>query len=97
MRILLIRGVKKDVENLSSKLTAIKAVLEDAENKQVNNPQLKDWLGKLKEAAFDAEDVLETFAAEAYHWKKQRHSAVRKASSNMILHIRSRIFQKDLI
>jgi hypothetical protein len=51
-------GVKEDVKNLSSMLSTIKAVLEDAENKQVNNPQLKDWLGKLKEAAFDAEDIL---------------------------------------
>ncbi|XP_059431121.1 putative disease resistance protein RGA4 [Corylus avellana] len=73
-----VRGVKKEVENLSSKLTAIKAVLVDAENKQENNQQLKDWLGKLKKAAFDAEDILETFAAEAYHWKK-RQTAVRNS------------------
>ncbi|KAE8037273.1 hypothetical protein FH972_009874 [Carpinus fangiana] len=72
-----IRGVKKDVENLSSTLTAIKGVLVDADNKQENNQQLKDWLGKLKEAAFDAEDILETFAAEAYHWKR-RQTAVKE-------------------
>jgi uncharacterized phage infection (PIP) family protein YhgE len=72
-----IRGVKKDVERLSSNLTSIKGGLEDAENKQVTNPQLKDWLGKLKEAALDAEDILETFAAEAYHHRKKRQSAVR--------------------
>jgi len=36
-----IRGVKEDVKNLSSTLSTIKAVLEDAENKQVNDPQLK--------------------------------------------------------
>jgi hypothetical protein len=71
-----IHGVKKDVERLSSNLTSIKARLEDAEKKQVNNQQLKDWLGKIKEAALDAEDILETFAAEAYHWNKQQ-SAVR--------------------
>ncbi|KAE8037269.1 hypothetical protein FH972_009870 [Carpinus fangiana] len=64
-------GVKEDVKNLARKLTAIKAVLVDAEKKQVNNQQLKDWLGKLKEADFDAEDLLETFAAEAYQWKKR--------------------------
>jgi DNA invertase Pin-like site-specific DNA recombinase len=42
-RILLpvIRGVKEDVKNLSSTLSTIKAVLEDAENKQGNDPQLK--------------------------------------------------------
>jgi hypothetical protein len=36
-----IRGVKEDVKNLSSTLSTIKAVLEDAENKQGNDPQLK--------------------------------------------------------
>jgi len=76
-----IRGVKKDVERLSSNLTSIRGVLEDAENKQVTNPQLKVWLGKLKEAALDAEDILETFAAEAYHHRKKRQSAVRRSSS----------------
>jgi hypothetical protein len=69
-------GVKEDVKNLARKLTAIKAVLVDAEKKQVNNQQLKDWLGKLKEADFDAEDLLETFAAEAYQWQK-RQTTVR--------------------
>ena len=71
-----ISGVNKEVHNLSKKLTDIKDVLVDAENKQVNNPQLKKWLEKVKETAFDAEDELETFAAEASLWKK-RHSAVR--------------------
>ncbi|KAE8037274.1 hypothetical protein FH972_009875 [Carpinus fangiana] len=71
------RGVKEDVKNLSRKLSSIKAVLVDAENKQVNNPQLKEWLEKVKEKAFDAEDELETFAAEASLWKK-RHSALLK-------------------
>jgi hypothetical protein len=74
------RGVMEDVKNLSRTLSAIKAVLEDAENKQVTNPQLKDWLGKLNEAALDAMDILETSAAEAHQWKK-RQRAVRKASS----------------
>jgi hypothetical protein len=59
------------VKSLSNKLSSIKAGLVDAENEQVNNQQQKDWLGKLKEAAFDVEDVVETFAAEAYTWKQR--------------------------
>jgi hypothetical protein len=33
--------MNEDVKNLSSTLSIIKAVLEDAENKQRNDPQLK--------------------------------------------------------
>jgi hypothetical protein len=36
-----IYGMNEDVKNLSSTLSIIKAVLEDAENKQRNDPQLK--------------------------------------------------------
>jgi hypothetical protein len=59
------------VKSLSNKLSSIKVGLVDAENEQVNNQQQKDWLGKLKEVAFDVEDVVETFAAEAYTWKQR--------------------------
>ncbi|KAB1213552.1 putative disease resistance protein RGA1 [Morella rubra] len=68
----LLHGVKEDVEKLASNLTAIKGALQDAEKKQLNQPQLKDWLRKLQEAAFDAEDVLDTFATEATAWKERK-------------------------
>uniref|UniRef100_A0A7N2R3B9 Uncharacterized protein n=1 Tax=Quercus lobata TaxID=97700 RepID=A0A7N2R3B9_QUELO len=68
----MVHGVKEDEKNLESKLTSIQGVVEDAENKQVNDPHLKDWLRKLQEAASDAEDILDTFATEAYRWKQKR-------------------------
>jgi hypothetical protein len=87
-----VRGVRKDVKNLSSKLSVTKAVLADAENMQVNNPQLNDWLEKLKQVAFDAEDVLETFVAEAYH-RKKRKSAVCNSSKYDTAHKIKNIFK----
>ncbi|KAL9423101.1 hypothetical protein AB3S75_035235 [Citrus x aurantiifolia] len=65
-------GVKSEVEKLLSKLTSIKAVLEDAEERQLNEPQLKDWLGKLRNAAYDAEDILETFATQVAVYKRKQ-------------------------
>ena len=67
-----VHGVEEEIKNLESKLTSIQGVVEDAENKQVNDPHLKDWLRKLQEAASDAEDILDTFATEAYLWKQKR-------------------------
>ncbi|XVE62412.1 hypothetical protein DITRI_Ditri06bG0116200 [Diplodiscus trichospermus] len=74
-----IQGVKKEVEKLSSNLITIQAVLKDAEQKQLDPPcdeSLRIWLSKLKDAACDAEDILDTFATETFLWKRKQQ--VRK-------------------
>lgn len=68
----LVLNVKKDVEKLSSNLTSIEAVLKDAEEKQLQDAQLRDWLGKLRNAAYDAQDILETFKTEVALRKRKR-------------------------
>ena len=54
-------GVQSDFQRLNDKLTTVKDVLLDAEEKQANNNQLRNWLQKLKDACYDAEDVLDEF------------------------------------
>ncbi|KAJ6925044.1 hypothetical protein NC652_018095 [Populus alba x Populus x berolinensis] len=58
-------GVKDQLSKLKSTVTRIKGVLQDAEE-QVQKPpaQLEDWLGKLQEAVYDAEDLLDDFSTE---------------------------------
>ncbi|KAI4348144.1 hypothetical protein L6164_008904 [Bauhinia variegata] len=51
--------VDKEIEKLSNTLTTIKAVLEDAEQKQITNQSLKVWLQKLKDAACVLDDILD--------------------------------------
>ncbi|KAJ9707862.1 hypothetical protein PVL29_000101 [Vitis rotundifolia] len=53
--------VYSELENLKATLSTVRAVLLDAEEQQVNNHQLTDWLGKLKDCFYDAEDVLDEF------------------------------------
>ncbi|XP_031249203.1 putative disease resistance protein RGA4 [Pistacia vera] len=57
-------GVQKDAQELVDTLTTIKAVLLDAEDKQIHNEKLKVWLGKLKNICYDAEDVLDEIEVE---------------------------------
>ncbi|KAF9681321.1 hypothetical protein SADUNF_Sadunf06G0213900 [Salix dunnii] len=58
-------GVKYQLRKLTSIVTRIKGVLHDAEEKVQNPPaQLEDWLGKLQEAVYDAEDLLDDFSTE---------------------------------
>ncbi|KAF2307981.1 hypothetical protein GH714_034050 [Hevea brasiliensis] len=45
-------------------LMTVKAVLLDAEEKQVSNNDVRVWLIKLKDVLYDAEDVLDEFECE---------------------------------
>ncbi|XVF78409.1 hypothetical protein PTKIN_Ptkin14bG0130000 [Pterospermum kingtungense] len=55
----LVTGVDEEVNNLTSQLHAIKAVLEDAEKRQVNESAVKYWLAQLKDVSYDIDDVLD--------------------------------------
>ncbi|ESR34614.1 hypothetical protein CICLE_v10006631mg [Citrus x clementina] len=57
-------GLKNDLEKLKKTLTIVKSVVLDAEEKQVHSHQLRDGLEKLKDACYDAEDVLDEFEVE---------------------------------
>uniref|UniRef100_A0A2C9V7A8 Uncharacterized protein n=1 Tax=Manihot esculenta TaxID=3983 RepID=A0A2C9V7A8_MANES len=57
-------GLKGELRKLEDSLLTVKAVLMDAEEKQVNDHQLRLWLAKLKDALYDAEDVLDEFECE---------------------------------
>ncbi|CAJ1930960.1 unnamed protein product [Sphenostylis stenocarpa] len=52
-------GVRQETQKLSSNLTAIRAVLKDAEKKQIKSHAVKDWLQKLTDAAYVLDDILD--------------------------------------
>ncbi|XP_031261330.1 putative disease resistance RPP13-like protein 1 [Pistacia vera] len=60
-------GVQKDAQKLVGTLTTIKAILLDAEDKQIHNQKVKVWLAKLKGICYDAEDVLDETEVEGLH------------------------------
>ncbi|GLT70838.1 hypothetical protein SLA2020_428940 [Shorea laevis] len=55
----LLRGVKEDLRNLKINLTSIRALLKDAEEKQISDQPIKLWLDRLKEESLDMEDALD--------------------------------------
>ncbi|KAK4427327.1 putative disease resistance protein RGA3 [Sesamum alatum] len=61
----LVRGVKKEVDYLSSKLNTIRNVLEDAERRRYKDKTIQNWLNKLEDVSYDIDDVLDewNFAA----------------------------------
>lgn len=65
----LIRGVKEEMGRLESVMSAIKAVLLDAEEKRIDNHQVRDWLQKLEDAVYDADESVDEFHTEAL-WRR---------------------------
>ena len=57
-------GVKDEFQKLKNTVSTIQAVLQDAEEQQDKNHQDRDWLMKLRDAIYDADDLLSDFSTE---------------------------------
>uniref|UniRef100_A0A6N2NFD9 NB-ARC domain-containing protein n=1 Tax=Salix viminalis TaxID=40686 RepID=A0A6N2NFD9_SALVM len=60
-------GIKDQLLKLNDTVAGIKAVIQDAEErvqKQNQNHQIEAWLKKLREAVYDAEDLLDDFSTQ---------------------------------
>ncbi|XP_022743838.1 putative disease resistance protein RGA3 [Durio zibethinus] len=73
---------RSDLRELETTLTTIKAVLLDAEEKQAHDNQLRVWLQELKNACYDAEDVLDEFEIEALRKQVLKQRGIGKKVSN---------------
>ncbi|XP_023924704.1 disease resistance protein RGA2-like [Quercus suber] len=71
-------GVNDELEKMKNTISTIQAVLEDAEEQQVKNHQVKDWLMKLRDAAFDADDLLSEFSTHVLRQKVMGGDKVAK-------------------
>ncbi|CAL1386413.1 unnamed protein product [Linum trigynum] len=61
----LLWSLKSDFLKLKSTVSSIRAVLLDAEKQSGENYQVQDWLDKLKQVLYDADDLLDDFSTEA--------------------------------
>ncbi|XP_027113937.1 putative disease resistance RPP13-like protein 1 [Coffea arabica] len=68
----LFRNRKADddlLKKLKSELRTVGAVLDDAENKEIRNQYVKDWLEELHDTFYQAEDLLDRINTEALRIK----------------------------
>ncbi|KAF3448872.1 hypothetical protein FNV43_RR09588 [Rhamnella rubrinervis] len=87
----LLWGFNKEMENFSSTLSTICAVLEDAEEKQFRDKAIKNWLQKLKDVSYELKDILDDCEMEAsgsdYRGQSSRLTPKVRASFRSCLHI----------
>ncbi|KAJ8900398.1 hypothetical protein K2173_025038 [Erythroxylum novogranatense] len=58
-------NVNDELEKLKDTVSTIRAELLDAEERQTQDRQIKDWLGKLQDVVYDADDLLDDFDTKA--------------------------------
>lgn len=76
-----IRGKKQTkrlLDKLKSTLRSVNVVLDDAEEKQIVNSDVKEWLDELKDAVYDAEELLSDIKTEV---QKRKLEADQSGSS----------------
>ncbi|XP_044496095.1 putative disease resistance protein RGA3 [Mangifera indica] len=71
----LIAGAGQEVERLQSNLRSIRAVLDDAENRQAKDNDVRVWLAKLKDVSYDIDDVLDEWNTKLQKLKIKKAEA----------------------
>ncbi|KAL1547874.1 putative disease resistance protein RGA1 [Salvia divinorum] len=81
----LILGVDEEMHKLASTLTTLQAVLEDAEDKQLESRPIRDWLQKLSVLAYEIDDILDECNTHVSKLKHTR-SKLSRLSLKKFLH-----------
>ncbi|KAJ6395508.1 hypothetical protein OIU77_020701 [Salix suchowensis] len=75
------KDVEEELKKWTSRLFEINGVLRDAEQKQITSLAVKSWLSKLRDLAYDVEDVLDEFQTEALASKFKSESGVNTSTA----------------
>ena len=70
-QIVFLKNVPGQIERLKTLLIDIQCFLKFADEQQDDNPMIGNWVSKLRDAAYESEDVIETFIVEMQSLKKK--------------------------
>ncbi|XP_058721539.1 putative disease resistance RPP13-like protein 1 [Vicia villosa] len=80
----LLRRTERDdelLEKLKITLLSLQSVLYDAEDKQITNPAVKEWLNRLQDAVFQVDDLFDEINTEALRHQVEAGQVLKKLSS----------------
>ncbi|KAG6779806.1 hypothetical protein POTOM_016206 [Populus tomentosa] len=77
--------VEKELNKWKRRLSEIDAVLKDADEKPITSSTVKIWLTKLRDLAYDVEDVLDEFQTEALASKVRAESQASSSTVRKLL------------
>ncbi|KAF2296376.1 hypothetical protein GH714_037632 [Hevea brasiliensis] len=95
--IMLAWNLKDDLKGLRESLTMIRAVLLDAEEQQTKREPVRLWLKKLREVAYEAEDVLDELAYENLRRKVEMQEQSGSEIKNEAMGYGLQVVTKDRI
>ncbi|WVZ49739.1 LOW QUALITY PROTEIN: hypothetical protein U9M48_001070 [Paspalum notatum var. saurae] len=78
---IMILGVEKDLNELQQTIKQIQCFLNDAEQKRTEESAVNNWLGDLKDAMYDADDIIDLARVEGSKLLGEGPSSSRKSSS----------------
>ncbi|XP_021830712.1 putative disease resistance protein RGA3 [Prunus avium] len=76
--------VKKEVAKLTRNFKAIKAVLENAEERQMKEVAVRYWLDSLKDVSYEMDDVLDEWNTEILKQEKEAGNAGSTSTTNKV-------------
>ncbi|XP_028802564.1 putative disease resistance RPP13-like protein 1 [Neltuma alba] len=79
------RGLNETlVKKLKIMLISINSVIDDAEYKQFSDPNVRAWLLELKDAVYDAEDILDEINYEVYKRKLEAEAETQTSVTSKV-------------
>ncbi|XP_058084616.1 probable disease resistance RPP8-like protein 2 [Magnolia sinica] len=57
----LLKGVRKEVKEIETELNRMQASLRDADRRKDSDEEMKTWVGQVRDAAHDVEDIIDEF------------------------------------
>ncbi|KAG5592461.1 hypothetical protein H5410_042975 [Solanum commersonii] len=71
--LVLLFGFQNEFQRFSSMFSTIQAVLEDAQEKQLNDKPLENWLQKLNAATYEVDDILDEYKTKATRFSQSAY------------------------
>ncbi|CAL5369638.1 unnamed protein product [Camellia sinensis] len=81
-------GLKSELDNLKSTLSTIQSVLQDAEAKQSKSLAVNNWLRKVKDAAYDADNLIDEFVTEGLRGKLDSQRGLKSKVSRLLFRLK---------